>query len=88
VNAGLADPRPWLPAGYLTPALLVLFSFGMMILSLPADRAYSRREAAEYRRFQEESARIEQGGGRGGPTRTGAETPARGDTGRSRPSPP
>lgn len=43
VNAGLADPRPWLPAGYLTPILVTAFALGMMVLSLPADRAFARR---------------------------------------------
>jgi hypothetical protein len=80
VNAGLADPRPWLPAGYLTPALLVLFSFGMMILSLPGDRANSRREAAEYRRMQEEAAQPDPRGGADRPARVGTPRDTTGPT--------
>ncbi len=34
VNAGLSDPRPWLPAGYLTPAMLIVFSLIMMGVSI------------------------------------------------------
>ena len=60
VNAGLADPRPWLPAGYLTPVLVIAFSLVMKFLSLPSDRAYARSNAAAMRRFQEEAAQMEQ----------------------------
>ena len=60
VNAGLADPRPWLPAGYVTPVIVTLFSLGMMILSLPSDRAYERRMAEERRRSEESYRAMQQ----------------------------
>ena len=56
VNAGLADPRPWLPAGYLTPVAVTIFAVVMTFLSVPSDRAYERR-MAEQRRELEESLR-------------------------------
>lgn len=52
VNAGLSDPRPWLPAGYLTPAMLIVFSLGMMTMSIPGDRAVRRSLDEEIRRAE------------------------------------
>ena len=52
VNAGLSDPRPWLPAGYLTPAMLIAFSLFMMTMAIPADRAYRRTMDEEIRRVE------------------------------------
>jgi len=49
VNAGLSDPRPWLPAGYLTPAMLIVFSFIMMVMSIPGDRAVTNDRDVEIR---------------------------------------
>ena len=56
VNAGLADSRPWLPAGYLTPALVIGFSLIMMVLSIPGDRAFRRTMEEEYRRSEAAAA--------------------------------
>ena len=52
VNAGLADPRPWLPAGYLTPVVVTLFALIMTFLSLPADRAHERRMVEAQRQME------------------------------------
>ena len=53
LNTGLSDPRPWLPAGYLTPALLIVFSVFMMTMSIPGDRAYRRATDERIRRAEE-----------------------------------
>ena len=50
VNAGLADTRPWLPAGYLAPAAIIALSVVMMVVSIPGDRAYRRDMDAEIQR--------------------------------------
>ena len=57
VNAGLSDPRPWLPAGYLTPAMLIVFSVIMMAFSIPGDRAERLRMNEEQRRMMEDLRR-------------------------------
>ena len=50
VNAGLSDPRPWLPAGYFTPAALIIFALGMLVVSIPGDRAFRRDMEIDMRR--------------------------------------
>ena len=50
VNAGLADSRPWLPGGFLTPAAIILAALAMMVISMPGDRAYRRDMEAEVQR--------------------------------------
>jgi hypothetical protein len=57
VNAGLSDPRPWLPAGYLTPSMVIAFSMVMTAASIPGDRAERHRMNEEMRRSREEVRR-------------------------------
>ena len=50
VNAGLSDPRPWLPAGYIAPAAIIALALVMMVTSIPGDRAYRRDMDEQVRR--------------------------------------
>ena len=50
VNAGLADPRPWLPAGYAAPGAIIVLALAMMVISIPGDRAYRRDMDEQMRR--------------------------------------